>query len=208
MYQIGTSTAFSVLNEWFIPASLAAAFGAGSTVAKFFIRKLTDRASTTPTANIRFDQEVGRLLREVRIVCKANRAFLAKFRGDNKFSPDEEEYRWTHEDTDTASSSAASRFYNVCASLVPEEMELVREPGPSYKVVADLPDKTFKHMLIETGTDAIARCAVRDSSGQPRHFIGLDFIRNTTKPENISELTVFAARMERLLAHGSVRSRS
>ncbi len=113
----------------------------------------------------------------------------------------------THEWTADNFRGVARQHQDTLITWVPEECKLVEENGPSFRFTKDLPVGTFRRILEAEGVCAIARCAVY-YHGEVVGFIGVDFLEcPETIPARISELPVFAARIERELSEESRGSR-
>ena len=102
--------------------------------------------------------------------------------------------------TRPGSTYEAERFRAVLISTLPEEMDLVRENGPSYRLVADLPLGKFRWYCEQGGAKAIARVVVRrgmDIVG----FVGADFDGDCEQPpSNIGCMTELAYSVGQILA--------
>ena len=94
-------------------------------------------------------------------------------------------------------------FKAMPVSRVADEMKLVREPGPSFIRVRDLPRGNFKWLCMEGGAYAIARCAIR-KNGLIVAFLGVDFDRDDTPTdEQLQMICETASRMASKIWSGS-----
>lgn len=145
------------------------------------------------------DLRIHELLAELRSTFRAQRAYVSKFHNGDTYADDSEILRKsrTHEVAAIGVSYQDEKFQGLLISSVPEEMELVVEAGPSYRLVKDIQPSKFRSLCVSGGVEAVARCAIRRGKDTVA-FVGLDF-DDTEKPNNIEALCLFAARLESLL---------
>jgi len=165
---------------------------------KFFkIKEKNDQFLTTTEKN----QRVQELLIELRIKLNADRTFLAMFSNGDHFidGSDIQKVSRTNESVGPGVAFEALHYQNINISLINHEMELVKEPGPSFRLVSQLKDGKFKRMLVARGVKAIARCAVRNND-KIIGYIGLSFHHELEKPANIDEVCTYAGLIEQILS--------
>lgn len=106
----------------------------------------------------------------------AMRAYLAKFHNGERFTDGSEIIKKsrTNERVRRGIAYQAERFQNMLVASVPEEMKLVLEEGPGWRIVDDLGESKFKWLMETGGVTAVARVAVRCGGGLVG-FLGLDF---------------------------------
>ena len=142
------------------------------------------------------------VLLEIRLRLNADRAYVSMFHNGNKYIEGSEILKKsrTNESAGPGISFEAQHYQNILISLMPDEMKLVTQAGPSFTKVDDLQDGKFKRMLVRSGIKCTARCAIsrnKDIIG----FVGLDYNRDLEKPpENINELCNAAGIIEQIIA--------
>ncbi len=177
-------------------------FGAGT----YAIMRFTEWNKTrNKFQSIRITAEkndrIQELLTESRVMLRADRAYLVMFHNGNKYVDGSEVLKKsrTNESVGPGVSFEAQNYQNIKISLMPDEMKLATEEGPSFITVESLKDGKFKRLLLGSGVRAAARCAIRkdkDIIG----FIGVDFNDAVNSPENINDLCKYAGVIEQVLS--------
>lgn len=146
------------------------------------------------------------LLTEARVRLKADRTYLCLFHNGSKYTQGSEimKVSRTNESASNGVSLEAQYYQNILISLVPDEMTLVTDAGPSFTAIKDLQDGKFKRMNIARGVRSVARCAVRKGS-EIIGYLGADFNDIEEKPENIDELCQYAGIVEQVLTSSKER---
>ena len=146
------------------------------------------------------------LLTEVRARLDADRTYLCMFHNGSKYTQGSEilKVSRTNESANPGVSLEAQHYQNILISLIPDEMTLVTEDGPSFTKVTDLKDGKFKRMCIARGIQSIARCAVRKGN-EIIGYLGADFNDIEERPANIDELCQYAGIVEQVLTSSKER---
>lgn len=117
----------------------------------------------------------------------------------------------THEVVREGLAYQEEQFKGALCSTMVDEMGLVIEDGPAFRLVRDLPKGKFKWLCQRGGVTAVARCAIRNSKRQIIAFIGVDYDwdfneelagggpRRLCPPANIDLLCDYAGQIEQLL---------
>lgn len=103
----------------------------------------------------------------------------------------------THESVGEGMKYQAEEYKGMLVSTVPEEMELVRQKGPSFRPVREIAWSKFKWLCEIGGVHAVARCAVY-RAGKTVGFVGVDF-NSEECPENINAVCECAGRIAELI---------
>lgn len=145
------------------------------------------------------DFKVYQILGEMRATLGAMSTHLTPYHDGDQFIDGGEFYKMsrTHEVNDPLQPSYKAFHKGIFLSARTEEVRLVLEKGPGYRLVKDLPDTEFRTQCMLEELGAIARCAIR-RNGSVVGFIGADF-KGENKPEQIGEMEQFAQRIEGIL---------
>jgi hypothetical protein len=146
------------------------------------------------------NDRIQEILLELRFNLRADRAYLGMFHNGSKYIEGSEILKMsrTNESVAPGISFEAQNYQNTLISLIPDEIKLITDDGPSFTLVSSLSDGKFKRMCETRGIKAVARCAIRtgkDIIG----FIGIDYNRELELPVNIEELCRYAGILEQVL---------
>lgn len=189
---------FDTFGDYAALGFFAACFAGGTVASKWVLKRYFNK-KTTPLADWRDNDQIMLQLREVRIRYGADRGFLAQFENGTTFASSKEKwkYSWTNEDKDSLISGIAGWRKDISVTLVPEEMKLVEEAGPSFGLTSALPDCSFKNMCADVGTEAFAYIVIGDPL-HPLGFLGLYW--NKALPEPVlDKLPYYSRKLEAIL---------
>lgn len=147
------------------------------------------------------NNKINELLTELRVKTDADRAFMTMFHNGDKYINGSEILMATRTNESVSGGTAydAGFYHRMLISLVPEEMKMVEEAGPTYTFTKDLHDCKFKRMLIGREVEAFSRCAIR-KNGDIIGFAGLDYRFEQPKPDNIDDITTYCGQLEQVLS--------
>jgi hypothetical protein len=188
-----------ITNELVTPVLVAAATG----LVLWLREKLVKKTRRLFDIRISADKndKIQDLLLEVRFRLEADRSYLTMIHNGDRYTEGSEILKAsrTNESVAQGVSMEAQHYQNVLLSLIPDEMRLVIESGPSFVKTVDLADGKFKRMLESRGIKCVARCAIRrgkDIIG----YIGLDYSRDIDPPPHIDDLCKYAGILEQILS--------
>lgn len=138
----------------------------------------------------------------------AMRVYYTKFHNGDYFddgSPIQKKSR-VYEALRPGVAPVIDKYSTILVSRIIDEIRLIKEIGPSYTYVSDLPRKTFRYICEQFGVQAVAREAVYNGVPHPKNligFVGVDFDsdREDKKPqipESLKELGVLANKIGKL----------
>ena len=160
-----------------IPVITCVAFVFADRFAKMF-QSMWEARRKEPFRNQDLDYQISIILIRLRDKWNCLRVYYAEFHNGDHFIDGSEimKYTWTHEATRPGISGERDHMDNVMITRVPEEIKLIREPGPSFRTAESLPSQCyFRWILTRTGVKAVARCKVVDARDKTIGFIGVDF---------------------------------
>lgn len=181
-----------ILAKILLPGLTAIAVIFGNQISNMIREAWTRKANKKPTQSRQLDLEIYGKLTRLRDKWNCQRVYFAKFHNGEHYVDDSEILRYsrTHEATREGVTYERDRLERILISWVPEEMELVQEEGPSYRLASSFPDNSHFRWLLRTGgVKAVARCKVIDHKKHIIGFVGADFdTDNPNPPADINAL--------------------
>lgn len=145
------------------------------------------------------DIEVNVRLNGARELLGAQRVYFAKYHNGDHYIDGSEiiKISRSHERVRPGTSYQADQFQGRLVSTIVEEVALVIEAGPSWRLVSDVPEGRFRWICEQGGVVAVARCKVVVYN-RIIGYVGADF-DTPLKPEAIDALCSVAHEIAGLL---------